>query len=72
MSAFPRMLRGDIAERLLRDLGEDVARTPGLKEDLLPARTAPFSKDGKLYGLDSDTPLIVHYYQQAVSYKNGY
>ncbi|MGD6741263.1 ABC transporter substrate-binding protein [Streptomyces sp. BH106] len=71
MSAFPRMLRGDIAERLLRDFGEDVAKVPGLKEDLLPARTAPFSKDGKLYGLDSDTPLVVHYYRRDLYEKYG-
>ncbi|WP_425825637.1 ABC transporter substrate-binding protein [Streptomyces fractus] len=70
-NAFPRMLRGDISERLLRDLDEDVAKVPGLKEDLLPARTAPFSKDGKLYGLDSDTPLVVHYYRRDLFEKYG-
>ncbi|WP_246114152.1 ABC transporter substrate-binding protein, partial [Streptomyces montanus] len=71
INAFPRMLRGDIAERLLYDLTDDVAAVPGLKEDLLPARTAPYSKDGKLYALDSDTPLVVHYYRKDLFARYG-
>ena len=35
----------------------------GLADDLLPARTAPYSRDGKIYALDSDTPMVVYYYR---------
>ncbi|WDF43452.1 ABC transporter substrate-binding protein [Streptomyces sp. T12] len=63
IGSFPRMLRGDIAERLLYDLTDDIAAVPGLKADLLPARTAPFSKDGRVYALDSDTPMVVYFYR---------
>lgn len=61
IGSFPRMLRGDIAERLLDDLTDDIAAVPGLKDDLLPARTAPFSDDGRVYAFDSDTPMVVHF-----------
>ncbi|WP_151475847.1 ABC transporter substrate-binding protein [Streptomyces albicerus] len=63
IGSFPRMLRGDISERLLHDLTPDIAAVPGLEDDLLPARTAPYTKDGKLYALDSDTPMVVYYYR---------
>ncbi|WP_421107777.1 ABC transporter substrate-binding protein [Streptomyces sp. NEAU-S77] len=63
INGFPRMLRGDIAERLLRDLTGGISAVPGLMADLLPARTAPYRQDGRLYALDSDTPLVVHYYR---------
>ncbi|MFJ8778322.1 ABC transporter permease subunit [Streptomyces sp. NPDC102476] len=63
IGSFPRMLRGDIAPRLLHDLTPDIAAVPGLKDDLLPARLAPYSKDGRLYALDSDTPMVVYYYR---------
>ncbi|MFI9169265.1 ABC transporter substrate-binding protein [Streptomyces lincolnensis] len=63
IGSFPRMLRGDIAPRLLRDLTPDLAAVPGLKDDLLPARLAPFGRDGKVYALDSDTPMVVYYYR---------
>ncbi|MET9460633.1 ABC transporter substrate-binding protein [Streptomyces canus] len=63
IGSFPRMLRGDIAPRLLHDLTPDIAAVPGLKDDLLPARLAPYSKDGRFYALDSDTPMVVHYYR---------
>ncbi|WP_406440143.1 ABC transporter substrate-binding protein [Streptomyces sp. NBC_01613] len=63
IGSFPRMLRGDIAPRLLHDLTPDIAAVPGLKDDLLPARTAPYSKNGKVYALDSDTPMVVYYYR---------
>ncbi|WP_159053521.1 hypothetical protein [Streptomyces regalis] len=33
-SSFPRMLRGDIAERLLYDLTDDIAAVPGLKVEV--------------------------------------
>ncbi|GAB2588065.1 hypothetical protein GCM10027168_21160 [Streptomyces capparidis] len=60
IGSFPRMLRGDIAERLLHDFTDDVA---DIRDDLLPSRTAPYSRDGRLYALDSDTPLVVYYYR---------
>ncbi|MFF0078334.1 ABC transporter substrate-binding protein [Streptomyces canus] len=63
IGSFPRMLRGDIAPRLLHDLTPDIDAVPGLKDDLLPARLAPYSKDGRLYALDSDTPMVVYYYR---------
>ncbi|MFI9758869.1 ABC transporter substrate-binding protein [Streptomyces sp. NPDC051963] len=63
IGSFPRMLRGDIAPRLLHDLTPDIAAVPGLKNDLLPARTAPYSMDGSVYALDSDTPMVVYYYR---------
>jgi hypothetical protein len=63
IGSFPRMLRGDIAPRLLHDLTPGIAAVPGLKDDLLPARLAPYSKDGRLYALDSDTPMVVYYYR---------
>ncbi|MET7479107.1 ABC transporter substrate-binding protein [Streptomyces sp. NPDC005648] len=63
IGSFPRMLRGDIAPRLLHDLTPDLAAVPGLKEDLLPARLAPYSRDGRIYALDSDTPMVVYYYR---------
>ncbi|MFK4272924.1 ABC transporter substrate-binding protein [Streptomyces milbemycinicus] len=61
--SFPRMLRGDIAPRLLSDLRSAVATVPGLTDDLLTARTAPYTADGRLYALDSDTPLVVYHYR---------
>ncbi|WP_328350484.1 extracellular solute-binding protein [Streptomyces sp. NBC_00445] len=63
IGSFPRMLRGDIAPRLLHDLTADIAAVPDLQKDLLPARTAPYSMDGSVYALDSDTPMVVYYYR---------
>jgi ABC-type glycerol-3-phosphate transport system substrate-binding protein len=60
VGAFTRMLRGDIAAELLVGLDE---RVETVKDDLLTARTAPFSKDDVLYALDSDTPVTVLYYR---------
>jgi multiple sugar transport system substrate-binding protein/arabinosaccharide transport system substrate-binding protein len=71
IDAFPRMLRGEIAPRLLHDFTADIAAVPGLKDDLLPARTAPYGKDGKLYALDSDTPLVVYYHRDDLFAKYG-
>jgi ABC-type glycerol-3-phosphate transport system substrate-binding protein len=61
ISAFSRTLRGTIASELLVDLTDAVAP---FKDDLVQARVTPFSKDGKLYALDSDTPMAVYYYRQ--------
>lgn len=58
--SFPRLLRGDIAAQLLHDLTDDVA---DIKDDLIASRTLPFSKDGRLYALDSDSPLVVYYHR---------
>ncbi|MGN8026886.1 ABC transporter substrate-binding protein [Microbacterium sp. 22242] len=57
---FARMLRGDIAAELLSDFTAAVAP---IKDDLITARLTPFSKDGRLYALDSDTPLTVLYHR---------
>lgn len=61
ISAFSRTLRGSIASELLVDLTESVKP---YVSDLITARTTPFSKDGRLYALDSDTPLNVYYYRE--------
>lgn len=60
IGAFARMLRGDIAPELLTDLAPDVEP---FKDDLITARLTPFSKDGALYALDSDTPVTVLYHR---------
>lgn len=61
IGAFPRMLRGELAAELLHPLDDTVA---DVRDDLLTERTAPFTKDGHLYALDSDTPLVVYYYRE--------
>ncbi|ONK13990.1 extracellular solute-binding protein [Streptomyces sp. MP131-18] len=61
IGAFPRMLRGDLATELLQPLNDAVA---DVRDDLLTVRTAPFTKDGTLYALDSDAPLVVYYYRE--------
>lgn len=61
IGAFSRLLRGDIASELLVDLTPSVSE---YADDLIRARTAPFSKDGRLYALDSDTPMTVYYYRE--------
>ncbi|WP_106210560.1 ABC transporter substrate-binding protein [Kineococcus rhizosphaerae] len=58
---FARLQRGDLAERLLYDWTDRVA---GLGDDLIAARRAPYTKDGKLYALDSDTPMVVYYQRE--------
>jgi len=58
---FSRLQRGDLAERLLYDWTDHVA---DLGDDLISARRAPYTKDGKLYALDSDTPMTVYYYRE--------
>jgi len=60
IGAFTRTLRGTIASELLTDLTDIVAP---FGDDLMSARTAPFSKDGRLYALDSDTPMTVYYHR---------
>lgn len=60
IGAFARMLRGDITSELLADLTPDVEP---FQDDLIAARLTPFSKDGALYALDSDTPVTVLYHR---------
>ncbi|QKV70714.1 extracellular solute-binding protein [Streptomyces harbinensis] len=62
IGAFTRLLRGDIAAELLEDLTGHL--DPDIRADLLTVRTEPFSKDGALYALDSDAPLVVYYYRE--------
>ncbi|WP_243745059.1 ABC transporter substrate-binding protein [Streptomyces hainanensis] len=59
---FTRMLRGEIATELLEPLEGHL--DADVRDDLLTVRTAPFSKDGHLYALDSDAPLVVYYYRE--------
>ncbi|WP_432561062.1 ABC transporter substrate-binding protein [Kineococcus sp. SYSU DK003] len=65
---FARLQRGDLAERLLFDWTDRVA---DLGDDLIAARKAPYTKDGKLYALDSDTPMTVYYYRDDLFAKYG-
>ncbi|MDT0321999.1 ABC transporter substrate-binding protein [Streptomyces millisiae] len=62
IGAFPRFLRGEIAAELLEPLEGHI--DADVRDDLLPSRTAPFTKDGHLYALDSDAPLVVYYYRE--------
>ncbi|WP_240796474.1 extracellular solute-binding protein [Streptomyces sp. RFCAC02] len=61
IGSFTRLLRGDLAHELLQPLDDAVA---DVRDDLLTMRTAPFTKDGRLYALDSDAPLVVYYYRE--------
>jgi ABC-type glycerol-3-phosphate transport system substrate-binding protein len=65
ISVFPRVMTGGIGKQLLLDLDSVVAP---VKDDLL--RTAPYSIDGKLYALESDTCLSVLYYREDEFKKN--
>ncbi|MFD5315389.1 ABC transporter substrate-binding protein [Streptomyces sp. NPDC127098] len=58
ISEFPRVMKGDLAESLFLDLSE-IAEPFG--DDLL--RRGPYSLNGRLYGLDSDTSISVLYYR---------
>jgi multiple sugar transport system substrate-binding protein/arabinosaccharide transport system substrate-binding protein len=63
IGSFGRTLRGDIAAELLVDL---TAATDPYADDLIAARVDPYSKDGRLYALDSDTPLAIYHYRPDV------
>ncbi|KAB8194264.1 extracellular solute-binding protein [Nonomuraea phyllanthi] len=65
ISVFPRVMTGGIGKQLLLDLDSVVAP---VKDDLL--RTSPYSIDGKLYALESDTCLSVMYYREDEFRKN--
>ncbi|MDT0268695.1 ABC transporter substrate-binding protein [Streptomyces sp. DSM 44915] len=58
ISEFPRVMKGGLAESLFLDLTE-IAEPFG--DDLL--RRSPYTVDGRLYGLDSDTSISVLYYR---------
>ncbi|MFI7129403.1 ABC transporter substrate-binding protein [Nonomuraea sp. NPDC050153] len=66
ISVFPRVMTAGIGKQLLLDLDGVVAP---VKDDLL--RTAPYTIDGKLYALESDTCLSVLYYREDEFKKNG-
>ena len=59
ISVFPRVMKSRIAENLFLDLTDTVAP---FGADLL--RTAPYTVDGRLYALDSDTCISVLYYRE--------
>ncbi|MFD0656080.1 ABC transporter substrate-binding protein [Thermocatellispora tengchongensis] len=66
ISVFPRVMNGGIGKQLLLDLDSTIAP---VKNDLL--RTAPYTIDGKLYALESDTCLSVLYFREDEFKKNG-
>ncbi|MEJ3655062.1 extracellular solute-binding protein [Actinomycetes bacterium KLBMP 9759] len=59
ISVFPRVMKSRIAENLFLDLTDTVAP---FGADLL--RAAPYTVDGRLYALDSDTCISVLYYRE--------
>lgn len=65
---FARLLRGDLAPELLTPLDDAVA---DIRDDLIPARLAPFSKNGSLYALDSDVPMVVYYRREDLFAQHG-
>ncbi|MFC4006234.1 ABC transporter substrate-binding protein [Nonomuraea purpurea] len=66
VSFFPRVMTGGIGKQLLQELDDIVAP---VKQDLL--RTAPYTIDGKVYALESDTCLSVQYYREDEYNKHG-
>jgi ABC-type glycerol-3-phosphate transport system substrate-binding protein len=65
---FSRLRREDLAEQLFTDLTPLVK---GVADDLISARTAPYSRDGRLFALDSDSPLVTYYYRSDLFAKYG-
>lgn len=65
---FARMTNGDILSEVVEPLDDVVA---DVRSDLIEARTRPFTKDGKLYALDSDSPLVVYYFRDDLFRKFG-
>ncbi|WP_456286423.1 ABC transporter substrate-binding protein [Microbacterium sp. JZ70] len=59
ISEFPRVLKPQMAENLFVDLSDVIAP---LADDLL--RVAPYSRDGKVYALESDASISVFYYRE--------
>ncbi|MFF3441437.1 ABC transporter substrate-binding protein [Streptosporangium sp. NPDC002721] len=65
ISVFPRVMADGIGEQLLAPLDDLIAP---VKDDLL--RTAPYTIDGKVYALESDTCLSVLCYREDEFEKN--
>ncbi|WP_433892651.1 ABC transporter substrate-binding protein [Streptomyces sp. CA-111067] len=61
ITQFSRLQRQDIARYLLVDLAKAV---PGLRERFYPARLAPYTSQGAVYGLESDMCLGVYFYRE--------
>ncbi|WP_432571651.1 ABC transporter substrate-binding protein [Kineococcus sp. SYSU DK005] len=59
ISEWPRVMKPQMAENLFVDLSD---LTTDLGDDLL--RTEPYSVDGRLYALESDSSISVFYYRQ--------
>jgi arabinosaccharide transport system substrate-binding protein len=57
---YSRLRRKNLAPELFVDL---TPATEKVKGDLITARTAPYTSDGALYALDSDSPLVTYYYR---------
>lgn len=63
---FPRVMKNSIAGEMFVDLS-DIASEYG--DTLL--KTAPYTVDGKLYGIESDLSVTVQYYRADVFETNG-
>ncbi|MEU2199312.1 extracellular solute-binding protein [Isoptericola sp. NPDC019482] len=59
ISEFPRVMKNQMAENLFADLS---GLLDGIDDEVL--RTDPYSRDGKLYALESDASISVFYYRQ--------
>ena len=57
---YSRLRRKNLAPELFVDLTPATAK---VSSDLITSRTAPYSSDGALYALDSDSPLVTYYYR---------
>ena len=57
---FPRLMKNNIAASLLASWDDRIAK---VKDDLIASRLAPYTVDGKVYGLDSSNPICVYYYR---------
>jgi ABC-type glycerol-3-phosphate transport system substrate-binding protein len=68
ISQFSRLRRDHIADELLVDLSSAI---PGLERDFFPARLAPYTSAGRVYGLESDMCLAVYYYREDLFEKYG-
>lgn len=63
ISQFARLMTNNIAQSLLVDLS---AAVDAVRNDFVTARLAPYSVDGKVYGIESANPLCVYYYRADV------
>jgi ABC-type glycerol-3-phosphate transport system substrate-binding protein len=61
ISQFCRLRRDNIADDLLMDLTSAI---PRIEDDFFPARLAPYTSAGRVYGLESDMCLAVYYYRE--------